>query len=84
MLSEAAEFFIGYCYADEKVTHSRPNFNEKYSRAKGEKEYKFTQEVLDEMVSSGRCVAKYQDKHAANLAGITGMSPFEKIEEDEE
>ena len=76
MISEAAKFFIGRCFNGEVVMAIHPLFDEKYEF--NNKTYKFTREVLEEMLKTNRVKASYIGKKSCNIIGIEGMDEKEE------
>lgn len=82
-LSEAAQFYVGYCFEGNEIRHLPLIFGDKHHHGLGEKKHSFTEQVLSEMVESGRVVIKYRDSKNCNLAGVVGMSPNSEIDDSE-
>ncbi|GFN32417.1 hypothetical protein [Paenibacillus xylaniclasticus] len=68
--SNATEAFLSKCFKDGMTVTISPMFGEKYNIKNHT--YKFTEEVLTEMLSTGRCKIRHRDDKRVMIEGIVG------------
>lgn len=69
-LSESAKAFLALCWKNGEIRSIHPTFGEKYTI--GEKIFKFTEEVCEELESSGR-VKIVRSTKTVNITGKVGI-----------
>jgi hypothetical protein len=69
-LSKEAKEFAKLCFKNGKAAIIRPFFDQKYINANNEK---FTEDILNELISKGCAKITYRDKKQVNIMGIEGF-----------
>lgn len=69
-MSQAAEYFISKCFKDGKPCVIMPVFDNTYYEE--DKKYKFTREIFNEVIASGKVKVNFLREKHVGLVGLDG------------